>query len=648
MKTVLIHPTTGARRATRRTALAAALLLASSTLAVSVPQQADATTSCLAGSGSEEDPFLVATEADLRKVGSGVDGCTLGAHYLQMQDITLTAPFTSIGRNPSNLSSQASFTGVYDGGEKSISGMEIVEATRRHVGFVAQTSSSATLKNIVLVGPKVQGNDYVGGLVGKSAGEIRNVIVTSGLIEATDAVGGLVGWKDGGQLRNAHFSGDVSSVNSGYAGTGGLVGLNGGVISDSSASGSVTAAGDFVGGLVGDEFGEITNSWATGDVQGANQVGGLAGGSTVSPVTASYATGKVTGANEVGGLVGKLFDDGTVTDSFATGELTGTDRVGGLVGLSEGTVTNTFSTGRVIGSTNRGGFVGAQSGGTITDSFWDVGTSLVGASGDDNFGATGKSTAEMTSFATFDAAWNSGSSVIVAGWQAPSNPTWGICAGVNGGYPFLLWQFDSDPCSTTVTTPTPVASSPVLIGGVVLEVPTGQGVLQRTDGTSTPLVVSSPAAGQLRYEAEGVRVTLTGTAASSPARGLVADPDGEIVCEVCVAASAGQVIEVWLFSTPRLVAAHRIDDTECHLFAIPLSAPLDGGGPVSAGAHTLQLAIPTSSGMQAVNVGVTVGGLVPSSVPAGEGSVPFGAVLLALLAAAGGAVLVGRRLVTVG
>jgi hypothetical protein len=643
---VLIRPRPGARRAARWTALAAALLLASSTIALSVPHQADATNDCLAGGGSEGDPFIVATEEDLRKVGSGVDGCTLGAHYLQTQDITLTGLFTSIGRDGPDATL---FTGVYDGGEKSISGLEIVEANRRHVGFIAQTSSSATLKNIVLVGPKVKGNDYVGGLVGKDAGEIRDVIVTGGLIEATDAVGGLVGWKAGGQLRNARFSGDVSSVNSGYAGTGGLVGLNGGVITGSSATGSVTAAGSFVGGLVGDQFGEITNSWATGDVQGANQVGGLAGGSGGSPITASYATGKVTGTNEVGGLVGELFSDGTVTDSFATGEVTGTDRVGGLVGFSQGAVTNTISIGRVIGSTNRGGFVGAQSGGTITDSFWDIGASLVGASGDDNFGATGRTTAEMTAFATFDAVWNTGSPAIVAGWQAPSNPTWGICAGVNGGYPFLLWQFDSDPCSTTITTQAPVVSTPVLIDGVVLEVPTGQGVLQRTDGTSTPLIVSSPAPGQLRYEAEGVRVTLIGTAASSPARGLVADPAGEIVCEVCISVVAGQVIEVWLFSTPRLVAAHRIDDTACHLFAIPLSAPLDGGGAVTSGAHTLQLALPTASGMQAVNVGVTVSNPVPASVRAGEGTLPAPLDLrLAGLALVLGAVLAGRRLVTAG
>ena len=84
-------------------------------------------------------------------------------------------------------------------------------------------------------------------------------------------------------------------------------------------------------------------------------------------------------------------------------------------------------------------------------------------------------------------------------------------------------------------------------------------------------------------------------------------------------------------------------------FTIPLGAPLDGGGPVSAGAHTLQLALLTVSGMQAVNVGVTVGGPVPASVPAGEGPVPMPlALLFAALMSVGGAVLVGHRALAVG
>jgi hypothetical protein len=94
------------------------------------------------------------------------------------------------------------------------------------------------------------------------------------------------------------------------------------------------------------------------------------------------------------------------------------------------------------------------------------------------------------------------------------------------------------------------------------------------------------------------------------------------------------------------VAAHLTSELPCQTFTIPVVAPLDGGGPISAGAHTLQLALPTAPGMQAVNVGVTVGGLVPSRVPAGEGpTVPVGLVAFGLLAAAGAALAVRRQVV---
>lgn len=195
--------------------------------------------------------------------------------------------------------------------------------------------------------------------------------------------------------------------------------------------------------------------------------------------------------------------------------------------------------------------------------------------------------------------------------------------------------------------PVVVASPPFVLApdGSTPFSPTGTGVWQQADGTQVPLVPSSPESRQLRYETDGLTVTFTGAPGTSTANGLVADANGEIVCEVCVALAAGQVIEAWMFPEPRLVAAWRVEDLPCQRFSIPVVAPLDGGGPVSAGAHTLQLALPTASGMQAVNVGVTVGGPVPASVPAGEGSVPSGAGLLVLLGAAG-ALLAGRRLVT--
>ena len=408
---------------------------------------------------------------------------------------------------------------------------------------------------------------------------------------------------------------------------------------------------DKVGALAGRVRGNssITSSSATGEVIGADKVGGLIGDLDQSTIGNSFFIGDVTDSDSkpAGGLVGESFR-GTIINSYATGTVAGGAEVGGLVGKlvgSDPTVTNSYSTSSVPVRSDAGGLVGGSASGTTTASFslGDPGTSEAG---------TQLSSAEFTSFATFaDAGWP-----IVDGWAPFDAPdtVWGICSGLNEGRPFLLWQFSADPCTVapppTTSTPAPTPSSPVLLGGVAPTQPAGQGVWQQADGTSTPLDVTAPAGNQLRYEAEGVRVTLTGTDATDPSRGLVAAADGEIVCEVCVAAAAGEVIEVWMFSTPRLVAAHRVDgDDECHLLAIPMSAPLDGDGPVSAGAHTLQLAIPTADGMQAINVGLTVGGPVPASVPAGEGSVTTrldrtgGMLLVALLVAAATALRTGRR-----
>jgi len=172
----------------------------------------------------------------------------------------------------------------------------------------------------------------------------------------------------------------------------------------------------------------------------------------------------------------------------------------------------------------------------------------------------------------------------------------------------------------------------------------GFGEWVQADGSSVPLVVSSPGANQVRYVADGIQVTFTGGVGSDATRGLVANPNGEIICEICVALAAGQVIEAWMFSEPRLVAAHRVEDLPCQRFAIPVVAPLDGGGPVAAGAHTLQLTLPTAQGMQAVNVGVTVGGPVPARVPAGEGP----ALPVALLFAVGLVAVAGLRRLAAG
>ena len=166
---------------------------------------------------------------------------------------------------------------------------------------------------------------------------------------------------------------------------GGLVGGNGGTISNSYATGSVTTSSptasnynDYVGGLVGENSGTISASYATSSVTTTSDylyVGGLAGynGGTIS---SSYATGSATGSvGKVGGLVGSNW--GTIRSSYATGSVTGSSgsgkgHIGGLVGQNEnGSITASYATGSVTvdNSASAGGLVGQNDGGTIKDSY---------------------------------------------------------------------------------------------------------------------------------------------------------------------------------------------------------------------------------------------------------------------------------------
>jgi hypothetical protein len=555
-------------------------------------------------------------------------------------------------------------------GESSVSA---TDSNSRVGGLVGTNNSGGVILNSASAAT-VSGVESVGGLVGE--GSLNSRIVNSfatGDVSGTEDVGGLLGFGDRVEVLDSHATGDVTGGKhvggligfatgdgttpsemtirdsfatgdvTGVERVGGLIGKvdDGGIIESSYATGSVTGTGDYVGGLVGESDASIVDSYATGTVEGGSRTGGLVGSSSGSgSIERSFAIADVTGANRIGGLVGS--NEGSISDSFANGSVTSMsndDRVGGLVGNnSSGSIVKSYSTGAVTGPgpSDVGGLVG-RSAGSVSDSYWDLTIGPAASAG----GGEGRTTSQMRQRATF-ADW---------AFVGDADPVWGICEGES--YPFLLWFTDVETeCGSSGEGGDPVSgpsATPVLTNGATPAVPAGSGVWQLVDGTQVPLSVSSSGVNQLRYASEGIRVTLTGGAGTSVSNGLVANPNGEIVCEVCSDLPVGQVIEVWMFSTPRLVAAHLIGPGECRTFTIPLGAPLDGGAPVSAGAHTLQLALPTASGMQAVNVGVTVGGPVPASVPAGEGAVPTPGPLLALtLLIAAGAVVAARRQVVAG
>ena len=205
-------------------------------------------------------------------------------------------------------------------------------------------------------------------LFGTFGGDLRDVALSDVDVRGGPrGVASLVLWHTG-SISGCSATGSVSTTGvmaAGHVATaGGLVAVNWGEISNSSAAVEVTGE-EQAGGLVGRNQGTITKSSGTGHVSGTTHVGGLVG-KNYGLVSMNYATGDATGTTNVGGLVGynAAVQTGSTSDlierSFATGSVTGNDYTGGLVGLNNGAVSATYSTGRVLGELNAAGLVGGS------------------------------------------------------------------------------------------------------------------------------------------------------------------------------------------------------------------------------------------------------------------------------------------------
>ena len=190
----------------------------------------------------------------------------------------------------------------------------------------------------------------IGGIAGYNYGDIQRshssgkVVVTAPHVSD---VGGIVGKSYNGSIDHCYSSMDVE----GDSYVGGLVGHNESVIFASSATGSVKEfedgayglkAADYAGGLAGSNYGKIYASYALGFVIGDDEVGGLVG-YNAGEIYYSYARGNVTSKSvideSVGGLV--VLSNGDIFSSYAANTVEGI-QVGGLVDLNKSEVVNSY------------------------------------------------------------------------------------------------------------------------------------------------------------------------------------------------------------------------------------------------------------------------------------------------------------------
>ena len=240
---------------------------------------------------SNTNTYTVYNADGLMNVAELVNGGKTDINITLDKNIDLTGK----GWTPIGTSFRNSYTGTFDGGGHTITGLTVTT------------------------------NDQFAGLFGclGDAGTVKNVVM------------------EGIQITCNHRSG--------YAG--GVAGYSWGTIENCSVSGSVSGT-VYVGGVVGSQwFGSITGCSSSATVKGMVQVGGVAGQTNGgATLTACYATGNVTleiapVKNTAGGSLVGFNAGSSVLACYATGNVTSTGSstdnvyIGGLLGGNYTTVT---------------------------------------------------------------------------------------------------------------------------------------------------------------------------------------------------------------------------------------------------------------------------------------------------------------------
>ena len=185
--------------------------------------------------------YTVTTADGLKAVADIANNGSRDINIILDKDIDLTnTKWTPIG-----IDDKHQYTGTFDGGNHTISGLT-VKGSNEYAGLFGYIGKDGTVKNVKLEKVQITSDDqyaYVGGVAGYSRGNIENCSV----------------------------SGSVSG-NSNSDGT-----------------------SNCVGGVVGQQYGgTITECSSSAIVDGRNEVGGVAGKTSSATLTACYATGNVT------------------------------------------------------------------------------------------------------------------------------------------------------------------------------------------------------------------------------------------------------------------------------------------------------------------------------------------------------------------
>ena len=266
--------------------------------------------------------------------------------------LTNNIDLTGIDWTPICPDNSKKYTGTFDGGNHTITGLTVT-GSNRYAGLFGQIGPGGTVKNVVLTEVNVTSGTFVGGVAGWSYGNIENCSVSGSVSGSSGSnVGGVVGYQQGGSITGCSSSATVKGTQraGGVAGTtnsgatltacyatgdvtleiaptenisgGGVVGFNGGSsILACYAIGNVTSTGSStgsvcIGGLLGDNYTAVTACyWKNNQEQG---IGYNQGGTDVE---ATKVGGNITWQNAVDDMNNALQSAGSEWRYELTGAL---------------------------------------------------------------------------------------------------------------------------------------------------------------------------------------------------------------------------------------------------------------------------------------------------------------------------------------
>ena len=273
------------------------------------------------GSGTAEDPYLIATAQDLADFRDEVNDSAKKSTSKLCAKLTANIDlgneaWTPIGKMTNTYSDYVAFGGVFDGDGHTISGLKIDNSAQYQALF-----------------------GYVKG------GIIKNLTVAGSVTTSSSSgyAAGIVAYGSQVTMENCTNQVTVNVTQKGYAAGVAAYAGTGSTIKGCTNQGNISGVGDYVGGVVASGSGvTMENCWNTGNIV-----------NTKTPTSMSFCTG---------GVAGSLSSGSSATRCFNTGKVTSTiKRTAGIVGGFGGTMTRCFNSGTITGIYALGGIVGSIS-----------------------------------------------------------------------------------------------------------------------------------------------------------------------------------------------------------------------------------------------------------------------------------------------